>query len=53
LLQEVALIVASDSGEGLESFIGIAKAVIYAMAAWLDLEGYVRAANDLREEVGQ
>ena len=50
LVEEAARIIASDSSESLESFVGIAKDVIRAMAAWLDRVGNKGSANDLRRE---
>jgi hypothetical protein len=35
------------------AFRGEARAAIREVAAWLDFEGYNRAANDLREEAGE
>jgi hypothetical protein len=49
LVEEAARIIASDSSESLESFVGIAKDVIRAMAAWLDLQGQHGCSLLLRE----
>jgi NTP pyrophosphatase (non-canonical NTP hydrolase) len=44
----------SEPGQdGFMSENNAARAAILAIAAWLDLEGYNRAANDLRDEAGR
>jgi len=53
LVEEVARIIASDSSESPESFVGIAKDVICAMAARLDLVGNNGSAFILRRETYQ
>jgi len=46
LLERVAAQMTGDDDPSID-----ARAAIREVAVWLDLEGYVRAANDLREEV--
>jgi len=53
LVESVARIIASDSSEGLESFQGISKDVIYGVAAWLDTRGQHGCSALLREEIDQ
>jgi len=51
LVESVARIIASDSSEGLESFQGISKDVIYGVAAWLDIRRQHGCSALLREEI--
>jgi hypothetical protein len=54
LVETLTRIIASGSCDDMKSFEDIAKDVIREVAAlWLDLEGYNRTANDLRQETGK